>query len=306
MTNSRTIKSLQQHNLAPHKRFGQNFLVNKHTAQAIVNCGNISAGDSVLEVGVGLGALTNLIAEKADRVLGVEIDSGLIRYHETEKDLRDNVVLIHDDILKTNFSHLSDQCGGPLKIMANLPYSISNPFIFKLIENRQYIDWVVVMLQKEVAERLTALPSTKQYGIPTVLLSGYAEVKKLLTVKPHEFHPQPKVDSLVIRINFSCVNQKIESFSESEHKIFQQTVRSAFAKRRKTLLNNLSNLDLVTSIGKKKCAKDLAQQIIQGAGIKPQERAENLTLEQFAALADSAARILRSRQLEKSNTQQSG
>ena len=137
----KTKQSLQAHKLAPKKRFGQNFLVHRHTAEAIVTAGGIGKQDKIVEVGVGLGALTIPLAEAAGHVFGLEIDSGIIRLHQEEKDLPDNVTLIHGDVLKTDFNILVEQCGGPLKIMANLPYSISNPFLFKLIENHKAMAW---------------------------------------------------------------------------------------------------------------------------------------------------------------------
>ena len=185
-----TRKSLREENLAPKKQLGQNFLVNKATANAVANCGKISENDIIIEVGVGLGALTQPIAEQAKHVIGLEIDRGLVRFHNERQDLPENVTLLHQDILKADFDELYRQSQAKLKIMANLPYSISNPFLFTLIENREKMDWATVMLQKEVADRLTASPNTKQYGIPTVLLKSCATVQSLLTLKPKEFHPQ--------------------------------------------------------------------------------------------------------------------
>lgn len=292
MATHHTKKSLQQHNLAPHKRFGQNFLVNPHTARAIVDCGNISKDETIIEVGVGLGALTGPLSQKAGRVIGVEIDSGLIRYHQEETVLDSNVTLIHGDILKYDFGQLYSDSNGPLKIMANLPYSISNPFIFKLIEHRQYIDWVIVMLQKEVALRLMAQPSTKEYGIPTILLNTYADIQKLMVISPHEFHPQPKIDSMVIRIDFAGKNTEPCTAPLFDHKLYQQMVRVAFSKRRKTLLNNISSAGFLLKHLDKQQAKATAAQIITSAGLQTQERAENLSLQQFCSLTTNASTIL--------------
>lgn len=190
---------LARYGLAPSKRFGQNFLVNPRTAKRIVGLGGFSKTDHVVEVGVGFGALTSFLSEAAGTVTGIEIDKGLVAFHKAEQDLPENVTLLHGDVLKINFSELRTHKEEKLKIIANLPYSISNPFIFKLIDNSTYIDAVTVMLQKEVADRLTASPGSKNYGIPTIILGSIADVKHLITLKPPEFYPKPKIDSVVIK-----------------------------------------------------------------------------------------------------------
>jgi 16S rRNA (adenine1518-N6/adenine1519-N6)-dimethyltransferase len=279
-----TRKSLREESLAPKKRLGQNFLVHKATADAVANCGRITKDDIIIEVGVGLGALTQPIAERAKQVIGLEIDRGLVRFHTEKQDLPENVILLHQDILKTDFDDLYQKSQAKLKIMANLPYSISNPFLFTLIENREKMDWATIMLQKEVADRLTAPPNTKQYGIPTVLLKSCATVQSLLTLKPAEFHPRPKIDSVVVRIEFKDEMQA--TGEEYNWSLFQKIVRTAFSQRRKTLLNTLSGGNFFTEQfdGDKKKGKQLTKEAIQQAGIKESVRAEVLDLEQFIDL----------------------
>jgi 16S rRNA (adenine1518-N6/adenine1519-N6)-dimethyltransferase len=281
-----TRAALAKHQLAPKKRFGQNFLVHTSTAEAIVHAGGVTADDIIIEVGVGLGALTRPIASVARQVIGLEIDSGIIRYHQEEHDLPENVTLIHGDILKADFQLLAELAQGPIKIMANLPYSISNPFLFTLIENQEKMAWATIMLQKEVADRLTAQPGTKQYGVPTVLLGACATVKQLLTLKPGEFHPRPKIDSVVVRIDFNRQDDRLKALPLYDHLLFQRLVRGAFSQRRKTLLNTLSSAKLIHGaadhdriIGKK-----LTEAAIRRAGIAPSARAEDLTLEDFIRL----------------------
>ena len=196
-----TKELLARHHLAPHKRLGQNFLVHSHTAQRIVDLAGLNPEDTVVEVGVGLGALTRPLSGVAARVIGVEADSGIIRLHEELQDLPENVRLVHADILKLNLAELC-QDGARLKIVANLPYSISSPFLFHLIEHREHLHSAVIMLQKELGLRLSAQPGSKVYGAPTVLLAACADVEALLEVGPTEFHPQPQVDSLVLRLSF--------------------------------------------------------------------------------------------------------
>ena len=283
MTNSANPRSaLKKHGLSPSRKLGQNFLVNRKTAEFIVSLADFSTDDHIVEVGVGFGALTSCLAERVGKVTGIEFDKGIIRYHQEENDLADNVTLIHNDILKTDFSTLLPGHEKLIKIIANLPYSISNPFVFKLIENRKYIDRVVVMLQKEVADRLTAKPSTKSYGIPTVLLNGCADIKRLLLLKPAEFHPKPKIDSMVVAITF-----REEDRTNVLYPQFQTIVRASFGNRRKTLLNNLRSSGLFGTAGEtdRTEIKNRAATLIEQAGLKPSIRAETLTIEQFWLLA---------------------
>ncbi len=283
MDNIQTREALKKYKLAPHKKLGQNFLIRQDIANSIIQHCNITDNDRIVEVGVGFGALTSILAEHVDKVIGIELDSGLINYYRNNKIFSENVTIYHQDILKADFEKLQKQVDGKIKIVANLPYSISNPFIFKLIENRNCIDWVVVMLQKEMAERLLAKPSTKQYGIPTVLLAAYADIEKLMIVKPYAFHPQPKIDSMVVRIAFRQSHNSCQS--ENYHSLFQQIVRGSFAQRRKTLLNNLSNLpDTLFQSNKSTPKKDYLQSLLIQCDIHPQERAENLTVSQFHLL----------------------
>lgn len=290
-----TRKSLGKHKLAPKKRFGQNFLVHKHTAEAIVRAGRVTADDVIVEVGVGLGALTQPLAEQAKQVIGVEIDSGIIRFHQEENDLPANVTLIHADVLKADFQSLAEQCGGPMKIMANLPYSISNPFIFKLIENRIWVRSATIMLQKEVAERLMAAPCSKDYGVPSVLLQSCATITALMTLKPKEFHPQPKIDSTVIRIEFDHGPFQTRQETPFAYPVFQRIVRSTFNQRRKTIHNTLSGAGFfMDSAGQDKGVnKKLTEEAITEAGLKPTLRPEVLTVEQFRELAVSFEKRLK-------------
>jgi len=282
-----TRKSLREESLAPKKQLGQNFLVNIATAKAVANCGKIATDDIIIEVGVGLGALTQPIAEQAKEVIGLEIDRGLVRLHRAKDDLPANVTLLHQDILKTDFADLHRRSQAKLKIMANLPYSISNPFLFTLIENRKIMDWATIMLQKEVADRLTAPPNTKQYGIPTVLLKSCATVESLLTLKPAEFHPRPKIDSVVVRIEFK--DPTLETSEHYDWSLLQKIVRAAFSQRRKTLLNTLSSANLFKEFieGDKKAGKQLTKEAIYQAGVKEGLRAEVLNLQQFIDLTHS-------------------
>lgn len=274
-----TKELLARHHLAPHKRLGQNFLVHSHTAQRIVDLAGLNPEDTVVEVGVGLGALTRPLSGVAARVIGVEADSGIIRLHEELQDLPENVRLVHADILKLNLAELC-QDGARLKIVANLPYSISSPFLFHLIEHREHLHSAVIMLQKELGLRLSAQPGSKVYGAPTVLLAACADVEALLEVGPTEFHPQPQVDSLVLRLSFYPEPARLKPLGDFNRSLFNRIVRAAFAQRRKTLLNALRPLEA----DKKRLATQL-----KNAGIAPAARAETLTLADFIRLSQVMA-----------------
>lgn len=284
-----TRNALNDHNLAPKKRFGQNFLVNSKTAINIVKAAKVQPDDTIIEVGVGLGALTQPLAEAAQNVIGLEIDSGIIRFHEEENDLPENVKIIHQDVLKAQFDDLFRACRGPLKIVANLPYSISNPFIFKLIENRHLVESAVIMLQKEVAERLMAVSSTKEYGIPSVLLQSCATITKLMTLKPAEFHPRPKIDSVIIKMVFHADKPVSETGNKIHFPLFQRIIRQSFNQRRKTISNTLANCWFFSpdkSLDKQE-NKRLTLEAIEAADISPSVRPEVLSVDQFIKLAVS-------------------
>ncbi|MCI5220008.1 MAG: ribosomal RNA small subunit methyltransferase A [Candidatus Electrothrix sp. LOE2] len=269
---------LKEQGLAASKKLGQNFLVHQHTAERIVDFAELNKEDTVLEVGVGLGALTRPLARAAGQVLGLEADSGIIRLHEEQQDLPDNVRLLHQDVLKADFKELVHLSGGKrLKIIANLPYSISSPFLFKLIEHHDLIDAVVVMLQKEVALRLLAQPGTKEYGVPTVMLATVATVKMLMRVGPEEFHPRPKVDSAVIRLSFHPLPERAAALGAFDRKLLKTIINNTFGQRRKTLLNGLAATGLLS--------KDALKECVVEAELLPTVRAEQLTLEEFVRLA---------------------
>ena len=272
-------QQLRRHRLAPSKRLGQNFLIHSHTAERIVALADIEPGSTVIEVGVGLGALTRPLAKRAGRVIGIEADEGLIELHRREDDLPENVDLIHGDILKVDLTALARDIQARLHIVANLPYSISSPFLFRLYEYADSLQRVVVMVQREVADRLLARPGTKSYGVPTVLLSSRAGIQPLLQVKPGEFHPRPKVLSTVIRMQFFPVPERIKLLDKVHPEALRKVVSAAFAQRRKTLANSLASI--TTGMDKKKLI-----QIITECGLSPQIRAERLEIADFIALTN--------------------
>lgn len=284
MSNDLPIKKiLTAHQLAPSKKLGQNFLVHRQTAEHIVELSGVTPDDSVVELGVGLGSLTLPLAARVRQVIGLELDAGIVAYHREHLDLPNNVTLLHQDLLKADFSELAGQTNGPLKILANLPYSISNLLLFKLIENRESLDWAVLMLQKEVGQRLTALPGTKEYGVLSVLLADCASVKTIMQVGPGQFHPRPKVDSVVVRITFRPVPARVASIPPHDRKLLRRVVNAAFGQRRKTLRNSLSAA-MINGLSREQISSLLSQ-----SGINPETRAERLTIEDFVRLTNAMA-----------------
>lgn len=269
--------------LSPSKKLGQNFLVHRQTAEKIVTLAGVTAEDTVLELGVGLGSLTQPLAERARQVIGLELDSGIIAFHQEQHDLPDNVTLLHQDLLKADFAAMARQTGGPLKILANLPYSISNPLLFKLTENRQHLAWAVLMLQKEVGQRLTAPVGCKEYGVLSVLLAGCATVQTLMQVGPGQFHPRPKVDSVVVRICFQPVPERVAQLPAHDPVLLRRVVNAAFQQRRKTLRNALA----AAAIGG--ISRESLTELLVRTGINPETRAERLGIEDFVRLTRAIA-----------------
>ena len=274
----KTKKLLQEERLAPHKKLGQNFLIHKATALGIVEHAKLETDDTVIEVGPGLGALTGILAAQAGRVIALEADAGIVRLHEEKKDLPENVQLLHADVLKIDLSELAPE--KPLKLVANLPYSISSPFLFHLIKHQSAIEFAVLMLQKELALRLIARPGTKEYGAPTILLASCAQVELLMEVGPEVFHPRPKVDSMVLRLTFQPTPPRVQALGEFDYPLFARLVRSAFGQRRKTLLNSLASI---------LAKKEQLVRCCEEARINPSCRAETLTLEDFIHLSHAVA-----------------
>ena len=271
---------LQQQKLAPKKRFGQNFLINKNISEKIVKLTGVSPDDTIIELGVGFGALTFHLAKICKRVIGLEIDSGIIRYHLEAGSLPENVTLVHQDILQADFVKLAEESGARLKMIANLPYSISNPLLFKLTGYKDKIEWAVLMLQKEVAQRLTAEIGTKDYGILTVRMAACASVKKLLNLGPQHFHPRPKVDSQVVKITFFPRPERTEALPHYDLKLFKNIIDAAFQQRRKTLVNALSASNRLEA-DKKTIVRSLEK-----LGLDNRIRGERLSVEDYVALTN--------------------
>lgn len=283
------IKKLGQ---GPRKRFGQHFLVHDHSVEKILRFAAFQPGDHVLEVGPGLGALTVPLADIVEKLWAVEIDTDLVSVLKNEiiPPHASHVQIIPADVLGVDFQRLVESGGIPLKVIGNLPYNISTPFLFKLLENSHLVDSAVVMLQAEVANRLMANTGTKDYGILAVLFQYKAEVKKGFYLKPQEFFPVPKVGSIVVLINFKGKMGSLE-LSPDEEKNFVRIVKVTFGQRRKMLRKSLLNID--------PHLKGVLPIILDDCGISPLSRPEELTVEDFLKLS----KALWERNLHR-NTQQ--
>jgi len=271
-------QALTRHRLAPSKDRGQNFLIHNHVTTRIVEKSGAQPEDTIVELGVGMGSLTLPLAARVRHVIGLEIDRGIIAYHREVNDLPANVDLRHQDLLTADYPALAAECGGRLKIVANLPYSITNPLLFRLIEHRQQVEWATLMVQKEVGQRLLAQHSTKEYGILSVLFGACARIEKLLGVGPGNFYPRLKVDSVVIRIVFTPPEPSANT-PAFDFKLFRRLVETAFQQRRKTLRNSLNAME---QFGHR---RETIARALAAAGIVPTRRAENLTANDFARLA---------------------
>jgi len=281
---------LRRHLLTPRKSLGQNFLRHQHIADEIVRRAGIAADDTVIEVGVGLGALTMALAQAAERVIGLEIDRTLVALHEEENDLPANVELRHQDILRADLAALAAEVGQMLHVVSNLPYSISHPFLFLMLDNRQYIRQVTVMVQEEVAARLTARPRTKEYGIATVLFALCARIESLLAVPPEMFHPQPAVQSRLIQITFT---PEIAP-PAAEFALVRKIVKHTFGNRRKILSNTLGAAGFWRQFPeiRHENAKAMAGELLGKTGIGDKARPEELAPQEFLRLAQGLAETL--------------
>lgn len=257
----------------PRKRFGQHFLTQPKTAERIVRCGDLTASDVVVEVGPGLGALTQFIMPGVRSLHLVELDRDLAEYLRTTIPLAESHVhVVQQDVLAFDFGALSQSVGQRLIVMGNLPYNISSPLMFHLLDSFPAIKRAVFMMQKEVGERLLASPGNKEYGVLSVLLGGYARMARLFAVGPDQFYPPPKVDSLVVSIEFADTAPA----DGPSFKFLRKVVSVAFQQRRKTLRNSLAAL-----FGQNPVRLDEAFAL---SGIDPKRRPETLSPRELMVL----------------------
>lgn len=274
----KTIEVIQKNEFAFQKRFGQNFLVDARVLDKIIQSAGVTKEDCVLEVGPGIGTMTQALSEAARQVVAVEIDDHLIPIlQETLKECP-NVKVIHGDILKTDVKAIADEYneGRPLHVVANLPYYITTPIIMGLFESGVPLKSITIMVQKEVADRMKAEPGTKDYGALSLAVQYYAEPYLAANVPPNCFIPRPNVGSAVIRLT----RHEQPPVQVADEKLMFRLIRAAFNQRRKTLANSLNNSPELFF------PKEQIQEAIEALDVSPSVRGEALSLEQFAQLAN--------------------
>ena len=274
----KTIEVIQKYQFAFQKRFGQNFLIDAHVLEKIVSAAGITKDDCVLEIGPGIGTMTQYLAESAGQVIAVEIDTNLLPIlADTLKDYS-NVKVINQDILKMDINELVKEYnnGRPIKVVANLPYYITTPIIMGLFESNVPIDNITVMVQKEVADRMQVGPGSKDYGALSLAVQYYASPYIVANVPPNCFIPRPNVGSAVIRLT----RYQEPPVQVKDPKLMFKLIRASFNQRRKTLQNGLNNSPEISF------SKEEITKAIESLGVSPSVRGEALSLEQFAQLAN--------------------
>ena len=273
-----TIEVLQKYNFSFQKKFGQNFLIDTHVLDKIIQSANITKDDMVLEIGPGIGTMTQYLAQAAGKVIAVEIDKNLIPILEDTLSGYDNVRVINEDVLKLDLKKLADEenNGKPVKVVANLPYYITTPIIMGLFENEVPVESITVMVQKEVADRMQTGPGNKDYGALSLAVQYYADPYIVANVPPNCFMPRPKVGSAVIRLT----RHQNPPVTAKDEKLMFRIIRASFNQRRKTLANGLKNSQELNY------TKEQVESAITECGLPLNIRGEALTLEQFAKLSD--------------------
>ena len=272
---------MKKYKLQFNKKYGQNFLIDTHVLDKIIGAAEIGKDDFVLEIGPGIGTMTQYLAEAAREVVAVEIDKALIPILKDTLSPYDNVTVINEDILKVDIRKIAEEKNGgkPIKVVANLPYYITTPIIMGLFESEVPLDSITVMVQKEVADRMQVGPGTKDYGALSLAVQYYAEPYIVANVPPNCFMPRPNVGSAVIRLT---LHENPPTTVKDESLMFR-IIRASFNQRRKTLLNGLNNSPEIAA------TKEQIQTAFEKLGFPANVRGETLTLKEFAALADEFA-----------------
>ncbi len=273
-----TIAVLQKYNFNFQKKYGQNFLVDTHVLEKIMDAAQITADDCVVEIGPGIGTMTQYLAERAGSVVAVEIDKNLIPILQETLSEYDNVTIINEDILKVDLNRIVEEKneGRPVKVVANLPYYITTPIIMGLFENHVPLQSITIMVQKEVADRMQIGPGTKDYGALSLAVQYYARPEIVAIVPPNCFIPRPGVASAVIRLT----RYEEPPVQVTDEAFLFALIRASFNQRRKTLANGLSNAQNLS------LTREQVTEALESMGLSPTVRGEAMTLSQFAALSE--------------------
>ncbi len=268
----------RRHNLTPKKSLGQNFLLHPDQARRLVAALELGGGETVVEIGAGLGSLTYFLAQAALRVVALELDQRLLPILQEEVLAEvPNVHLVSQDALHFEFSDLSREAGHPLPIIGNLPYQITSPLLFRMLENKNAVRVMVLMMQQEVGVRLLARPGTKDYGILSVLLQYHFHLERLFTLGPNNFYPAPKVDSVVLRFR-----PRLPEVPAADENLLLQVIKAAFSTRRKTLKNSLS-----AHAARFGHSPDSLLELFHDLDLDPGRRPETLSVAEFARLSNA-------------------
>ena len=275
-SHSATMDLVKKHGFKFTKSLGQNFLIDDNIVDKIVAGAGIGPGDKIIEVGPGIGTLTREMASRAQNLMAVEIDKNLIPILADTLGDYDNVKIVNEDIIKADIRGLIDENlgGGPVKLVANLPYYITTPIIMRFLEENINVTDIVVMVQKEVAERMNAQPGGKDFGALSVAVQYYCDTEIVAKVPRHLFVPQPNVDSIVIALRV----RPERKYKVDDEDLYFKVVKAAFGQRRKTLLNSISSMGNLS--------KDQVKEALEEAGIDPKRRGETLSLDEFAILSN--------------------
>ncbi|MCI5822517.1 MAG: 16S rRNA (adenine(1518)-N(6)/adenine(1519)-N(6))-dimethyltransferase RsmA [Lachnospiraceae bacterium] len=276
---ARTVAVLEKHGFQFQKKYGQNFLIDTHILEKIIDAAEITKDDMVLEIGPGIGTMTQYLCEAAREVVAVEIDDNLIPVLEDTLSEYDNVTVLNQDILKVDIGRIAEEKnhGKPIKVVANLPYYITTPIIMGLFESHVPLESITVMVQKEVADRMQVGPGTKDYGALSLAVQYFSNPEVVCVVPPTCFIPQPKVASSVIRL--TCHKNPVVEVSDEAFMF--KVIRASFNQRRKTLVNGLNNAPTIP------VSKENIIKTIEELGYSPTIRGETLSLQEFATLSEA-------------------
>ena len=278
---------IRQYEIKPRKKMGQSFLLDQNIIRRIAQTAQVTKNDIVVEIGAGIGVLTEDLAQNADSLIAVELDNKLVEVLNDKLLKYNNVQIYAGDILRFNFGAMQTDGQKKIKVVGNVPYNISSPVLFHLLANRQEIDSFVLMLQKEVVERLVAPPGGKSYGVPSVILQMFADVEKVFDVPASCFYPRPKVESSVIKGFF----RKKPLVELADEEFFIRLVRDSFAQRRKMLINNLKVSRLLSEL-----AETDIKSALDSVGIDARRRGETLSVKEFGNLSNLLVSLCRNQQ----------
>ncbi|SKA67566.1 dimethyladenosine transferase [Eubacterium uniforme] len=277
-TPKKTLEIINKYDFAFQKKFGQNFLIDANILDCIIDGANITKDDMVLEIGPGIGTMTQFLCERAREVVTVEIDKNLISILNDTLSSYDNVTIINEDILKVDIKKIAEEKndGKPIKVVANLPYYITTPIIMGLFESHVPLESITIMVQKEVADRMQTGPGSKEYGALSLAVQYYSKAEVLVEVSPNCFIPRPKVGSSVIKLTL----HKDERVNVNDEKLMFRLIRASFNQRRKTLSNGIKNSPELSY------SREDVVEALKEMGLDENIRGEKLSLEEFAKLSD--------------------